>query len=143
METIAKLSLGNKRLGDELLKKRHELTNFDCYEPLVDFYNAKCFDLNKVSVNCQQPICTAGLNSLIDVLTGLVYSFPPHSLFPSLLAQLRLHVISKHPRLSPMHSLYHMMVEFATLINIVQPHMLNGITSPSFAVQFFVFIWGM
>lgn len=50
LERIVKISSRDNRQSDRLLGTRYKLTNFDCYEPAVELFAERCFDLSKVRI---------------------------------------------------------------------------------------------
>lgn len=44
---IVELSSRNERQNDRILKSRYRLTNFDCYEPVAELFDERCYDISQ------------------------------------------------------------------------------------------------
>ena len=50
MKTIVTMVVRDRKEVDRLLAIRHDLTDLDCYEPVVDHFSKQCFRLSQVGL---------------------------------------------------------------------------------------------
>jgi len=48
VRTIAELAARDVRHSSRLLSARHDLTAYECYEPAVELFDQRCFDISQV-----------------------------------------------------------------------------------------------
>lgn len=48
MKDIVGLSSRDLHQSDRILRSRYHLTAFDCYEPAVELFDERCFDISQV-----------------------------------------------------------------------------------------------
>jgi len=48
MTSIASLATRDERQSRRLMSARYELTAYDCYEPAVELFDERCFDVSQV-----------------------------------------------------------------------------------------------
>jgi len=49
MKTIATLASRDVVQSSRVLSTRYDLTAYDCYEPAVELFDERCFDISQVS----------------------------------------------------------------------------------------------
>ena len=70
MRSIAELA--SRDQSHRLLSARYELTAYQCYEPAVELFDERCFDISQVF---SRSTCCCRPTSLIDLRRNLLYIF--------------------------------------------------------------------
>ena len=78
MSAIVKEASRDHRQATRILTTRYQLTNYDCYEPAVELFDERCFDISQVSVYTLIP---TEVYFLITVVTLILSTFMKTSVY--------------------------------------------------------------
>jgi len=70
VKTIVGTASRDLRQSDRIMRSRYELTAYDCYEPAVELFDERCYDISQVY---QSVISVVSDISLISALISVRY----------------------------------------------------------------------